>query len=258
MVTVDRGLAAAGVSAAGSGRADATGRAAVVVRELRRSFGERTVIDKLDLTVAESEIVALVGKSGCGKTTLLRTLAGLDRPQGGIVEVPPARSVAFQEPRLLPWMRVWRNVAIGLQREGRREVAVQGLEEVGLASHAGAWPLTLSGGEAQRVALARALARRPSLVLLDEPFGALDALTRIQMHELLRALHRRHRPAILLVTHDVDEALILGDRVIVMREGRIDAELVTTELFLDRLDPAFEQARSQLLGLLGVEGAERS
>ena len=231
---------------------------AVEVRGLRRSFGSRVVIDGLDLEIGESEIVALVGKSGCGKTTLLRTLAGLDPPQAGTVQVPVARSVAFQEPRLLPWLRVWRNVVIGLPSEGRRSQALASLAEVGLESHADVWPLTLSGGEAQRVALARALVREPELVLLDEPFGALDALTRMQMHELVRRLHRRHRPAILLVTHDVDEALILADRIIVLRDGRVDAQIAAAELFTDRLDPAFEQARSQILSLMGVDKPERS
>jgi sulfonate transport system ATP-binding protein len=225
---------------------------AVVVRGLKRAFGSRVVIDGLDLTIAESEFVALVGKSGGGKTTLLRTLAGLDPVEGGTLEVPAARSIVFQEPRLLPWRRVWRNVALGLRRAEGRELAVKALVEVGLEGHLDAWPLTLSGGEAQRVALARALVREPDLLLLDEPFGALDALTRIQMHELVRELHRRHRPAVLLVTHDVDEALILAERVIVLRDGRLDEQLVTRDLFRDRLDPRFEQARAHILGLLGV------
>jgi len=229
-----------------------------VVRGLRRSYGSRTVIDDLDLTIGQSEIVALVGKSGCGKTTLLRTLAGLDVPQRGVVEVPVARSVAFQEPRLLPWLKVWRNVGIGMAKSDRRQRALEMLREVGLKSHADAWPLTLSGGEAQRVALARALVREPELLLLDEPFGALDAFTRMQMHELVRQLHLRHRPAILLVTHDVDEALLLADRVITLQEGRVGLQVQTAGLFIDRLDPAFERARSEILASLGVEQATRS
>jgi sulfonate transport system ATP-binding protein len=223
----------------------------VEVRGLRRAFGERVVLDGLDLTIRESEFVALVGKSGGGKTTLLRTLAGLDPVEGGSVDVPKASSLVFQEPRLLPWQRVWRNVVIGLPHDGRAR-ALQVLGEVGLSSHADAWPLTLSGGEAQRVALARALIREPELLLLDEPFGALDAITRIQMHELVRELHRRHRPAVLLVTHDVDEALVLADRILVLRDGRIDEELVTRGLYKDRSDPAFERARAKLLTLLEV------
>jgi sulfonate transport system ATP-binding protein len=225
---------------------------AVEIRGLRRVFGSRVVLDGLDLTIGESEFVALVGKSGGGKTTLLRTLAGLDPVEGGSVDVPRARSLVFQEPRLLPWLRVWRNVVIGLPSHARRSGALRVLEEVGLSSHVEAWPLTLSGGEAQRVALARALIREPELLLLDEPFGALDAITRIQMHGLVRALHRRHRPAILLVTHDVDEALVLADRILVLRDGRIDEELVTHGLYRDRSDPGFERARAKLLALLEV------
>jgi sulfonate transport system ATP-binding protein len=167
---------------------------AVQVRGLRRAFGSHVVLEDLNLSIAESEFVALVGRSGGGKTTLLRTLAGIDPVVEGSVEVPLQRAVVFQEPRLLPWRRVWQNVSIGLPRPARRTAADRTLGEVGLASHARAWPLTLSGGEAQRVALARALVREPELLLLDEPFGALDALTRIHMHELVRELHRRHHP----------------------------------------------------------------
>jgi sulfonate transport system ATP-binding protein len=226
---------------------------AVEVRGLRRAFGEHVVLDHLDLSIADSEFVALVGRSGGGKTTLLRTLAGIDPVVEGTVEVPELRSLVFQEPRLLPWRRVWRNVSIGLPRAVRRSESSRTLAEVGLADHANAWPLTLSGGEAQRVALARALVRAPELLLLDEPFGALDALTRIHMHELVRELHRKHRPAVLLVTHDVDEALELADRVLVLRDGRLDEQLETHEIFHDRLDPRFERARAHVLGLLGVD-----
>jgi sulfonate transport system ATP-binding protein len=226
---------------------------AVEVRGLRRAFGSHVVLEDLDLSIDDAEFVALVGHSGGGKTTLLRTLAGIDPVHEGTVEVPELRSLVFQEPRLLPWRRVWQNVGLGLPRSARRSEALRTLDEVGLSDHANAWPLTLSGGEAQRVALARALVREPELLLLDEPFGALDALTRIHMHELVLELHRRHRPAVLLVTHDVDEALVLADRVIVLREGRLDEQLETHEIFRDRTDPRFERARSHILGLLGVE-----
>lgn len=226
---------------------------AVEVRGLRRAFGDHLVLDNLDLTIEDSEFVALVGRSGGGKTTLLRTLAGLESVTEGEVTVPASRSQVFQEPRLLPWRRVWRNVAIGLPRAQARTEANRALREVELADHANAWPLTLSGGEAHRVALARALVREPELLLLDEPFGALDALTRIHMHELVRELHRRHRPAVLLVTHDVDEALELADRVIVLRDGRVNEQLDARQSFTDRLDPRFERARTHILGLLGVE-----
>jgi sulfonate transport system ATP-binding protein len=226
---------------------------AVEVRGLRRAFGDHVVLDGLDLTIEDSEFVALVGRSGGGKTTLLRTLAGLDPVTDGTVAVPELRSVVFQEPRLLPWQPVWRNVTIGLPRAHRRNDALKALREVGMPDHANAWPLTLSGGEAQRVALARALVREPELMLLDEPFGALDALTRIRMHDLVRDLHRRHRPAVLLVTHDVDEALELADRVVVLHNGRLDEQLEVREACSDRLDPRFERARAHVLGLLGVD-----
>ena len=176
----------------------------VAVAGLVRRFGERTVIDRLDLELRRSELVILLGQSGCGKSTLLRLLAGLDRPDGGAVTVPRRRAVVFQEPRLLPWQRVWRNVTIGLHGRDARVTALAVLDEVGLRPQVDAWPKTLSGGEAQRVALARALVADPELVLLDEPFAALDAITRLRMHDLVRALRARHDATMLLVTHDVD------------------------------------------------------
>ena len=189
-----------------------------------RRFGENTVIDGLDLAIQPGEFVALLGRSGGGKTTLLRTLAGLDDPAGQSVEVPSSRAVVFQDARLLPWKRVWRNVVLGLKGDDARQRAEVALREVGLGHRLDAWPLTLSGGEAQRVALARALVREPKLLLLDEPFAALDALTRIKMHSLVLELWRGHRPAILMVTHDVDEAVALADRILVLDRGRIVGE----------------------------------
>jgi sulfonate transport system ATP-binding protein len=189
-----------------------------------RRFGDRTVIDHLDLELAPSEFVILLGQSGCGKSTLLRLLGGLDRPDEGEVTVPRKRAIVFQADRLLPWQRVWRNVTIGVHAEQPRAVAQQVLDEVGLGARADAWPRTLSGGEAQRVALARALVADPALVLLDEPFAALDAITRLRMHALVRGLRAKHDSTMLLVTHDVDEAIALGDRILVMRDGRIASE----------------------------------
>ncbi|WP_372666368.1 ABC transporter ATP-binding protein [Amycolatopsis kentuckyensis] len=222
---------------------------AVRVRGLTKSFGDRTILNGLDLDIAPGEFVALIGESGCGKTTLLRLLAGLDTADAGDLEAPAERMVVFQEHRLLPWRRVWQNVAVGLPREA----AARALTEVGLAGHLDAWPVTLSGGEAQRVALARALVREPRLLLLDEPFAALDALTRIKMHALVRQLVAAHRPAVLLVTHDVDEAILLADRVVAMRSGRLAAEhRVGFEGERSRRNPEFDELRHRLLAELGV------
>ncbi|MFB4278031.1 MULTISPECIES: ABC transporter ATP-binding protein [unclassified Nonomuraea] len=216
------------------------------VRGLTRGYGDRTVLDGLDLELAPGEFVALLGRSGSGKSTLLRALAGLDGDVagGGTVEVPGEVSVVFQDARLLPWQRVLPNVILGLpgaERRGRESLA-----EVGLAGRERAWPNELSGGEQQRVALARSLVREPRLLLADEPFGALDALTRLRMHGLLRRLFEQHRPAVLLVTHDVDEAIALADRVLVLDDGRIAAE--------QRLDAGTDPAgtRAELLRALGV------
>ncbi|MEU9320284.1 ABC transporter ATP-binding protein [Streptomyces sp. NPDC048295] len=228
---------------------------AVLVEGLTRSFGGRAVIDGLDLTLRAGEFTALLGRSGCGKSTLLRVLAGLDRDIEGTVLVPKRRAVAFQAPRLMPWKRVWRNVLLGLPGKPERAVAERALEEVGLGERAGRWPRTLSGGEAQRASLARALVREPDLLLLDEPFGALDALTRIRAHRLVAELWQRRGCAVLLVTHDVDEALLLADRALVMRDGAIAYE---TPVALDRprsaSSPGFAALRSRLLAELGVEG----
>ncbi len=197
---------------------------AVVVTNLRRAYGDRVVIDKLNLRIERGEFVALLGESGCGKTTLLRALAGLDPIQGGRIIAPHRPAVVFQEHRLLPWENLWRNVSLGLQTQDARGHAGAALAEVGLGDRLDDWPRNLSGGQAQRVALARALVQQPELLLLDEPFAALDALTRIRMHALVRELVANHRPGVLLVTHDVDEAIALADRILVMRDGAIAFE----------------------------------
>jgi sulfonate transport system ATP-binding protein len=219
---------------------------AVVVANLRRAYGKRVVIENLNLRIERGEFVVLLGESGCGKTTLLRALAGLDPIDGGRIVAPRRPAVVFQEHRLLPWDSLWRNVALGLQAPDARARAGAALSEVGLGERLDDWPRNLSGGQAQRVALARALVQEPELLLLDEPFAALDALTRIRMHALVRELVAAHRPGVLLVTHDVDEAIALADRILVMREGRIAFEHRT------KGDGTTPIARAELLVELGV------
>jgi sulfonate transport system ATP-binding protein len=238
---------------------EATDDIAVVARNVRRTFNGREVLGDVNLTIKSDEFVALLGRSGTGKSTLLRILGGLDPDYEGEVLVPERRAVVFQEARLVPWLKVLTNVLLGLgsRRDSRatlRKRGLDALDEVGLAEHAGDWPLTLSGGEAQRVALARALVREPQLMLLDEPFGALDALTRIKMHALLQRLCARHRPAVLLVTHDVDEAILLADRIVVLVDGAIafDAHVDLAKP-RNRGDAGFLALRSRLLSELGVE-----
>ncbi|KAA5830248.1 ABC transporter ATP-binding protein [Saccharopolyspora hirsuta] len=226
---------------------------AVRVRGLVRGFGDRVVLDGIDLDIAAGEFVALLGRSGSGKSTLLRALADLDHDVSGSGEasVPDNRAVVFQDSRLLPWARVLDNVTLGLSGAAERGRAM--LAEVGLAGRERSWPNALSGGEQQRAALARSLVREPELLLADEPFGALDALTRIRMHRLLRELCARHRPAVLLVTHDVDEAITLADRVLVLDRGTI---AVNREIDLpaprSHRDPGFIDHRDALLAALGV------
>jgi sulfonate transport system ATP-binding protein len=226
---------------------------AVRVGGLSRAFGTVRVLDDLDLDIQRGEFVTLIGRSGSGKSTLLRALAGLDREVTGRLTVDGTVSVAFQDPRLVPWKRVIRNVSLGLRGPDPRGRATAALGEVGLTARAGAWPLTLSGGEAQRVSLARALVHEPSLLLLDEPFCALDALTRIAMHQLVLDLWEQHQCAVLLVTHDVDEALALADRVLVLNSGRISYSAeVDAPRPRDRGLPDLTDTRNRLLAELGV------
>ncbi|GAB2585962.1 aliphatic sulfonates import ATP-binding protein SsuB [Paractinoplanes abujensis] len=227
---------------------------AVRVRSLHRSFtANGGVLNGLDLDIAAGEFVALIGRSGTGKSTLLRALAGLDRDVAGRgrITVPASVSVVFQDSRLLPWKRVLDNVVFGLRGSDADRRGRQALAEVGLAGRERAWPFELSGGEQQRASLARSLVREPQLLLADEPFGALDALTRIRMHALLRKLCEAHRPAVLLVTHDVDEAIVLADRVIVL-----DGGVVRTDVRVEPDRPR-DELRAFLLAELGVEGEGR-
>ncbi|MBE7728554.1 ABC transporter ATP-binding protein [Komagataeibacter sp. FXV3] len=226
----------------------------VAINGLTRRFGRGpAVLDRLDLTIAPGEFVALLGHSGSGKSTLLRTLAGLDPVHEGTVARPDSVSVVFQDGRLLPWKRVWENVVLGQAGADRRRRAIAMLEEVGLGHRVDAWPLTLSGGETQRAALARALVRRPVFLMLDEPFAALDALARLKMQRLVARLWARHGCAVLLVTHDVDEALMLADRAIVLDRGRIRTDItIALERPRHHADPGFIHLRGVLLDALGV------
>lgn len=235
-----------------------------------RAFGDRAqrrvVLRDIDLAAAAGSITALLGPSGCGKSTLLRIAGGLDRPSTGRVAIDdsPVRSfdarcaIAFQEARLLPWRSVRANVALGLPRGGTTAEVDRLIELVGLSDAAGLRPRQISGGMAQRTSLARALARRPGVLLLDEPFGALDALTRIRMQDLLLDVHRSEPVTVLLVTHDVDEAIRLADTVVVLgpaadrRPGSTVLRNVEIDETLRRDPVATAELRDDLLDCLGV------
>ncbi|ONP23858.1 aliphatic sulfonate ABC transporter ATP-binding protein [Burkholderia cenocepacia] len=199
---------------------------AVTLSGVSKRFGARTVLDDVELGIARGSFVAIVGRSGCGKSTLLRLVAGLEQPSSGTLVTRGEGGgaldtrIMYQDARLLPWKTVLQNVMLGLGR-GARDQARAVLDEVGLLERANDWPAQLSGGQRQRVALARALVHRPQLLLLDEPLGALDALTRIEMHALIERLWREHRFTALLVTHDVQEAVALGDRILLIEQGRV-------------------------------------
>ena len=226
----------------------------VRLRDVRRSFGGTEVLGGVDLDIAPGEFVALLGHSGSGKSTLLRILAGLDTGATGEIRTGSASSVVFQDPRLLPWRSVLENVVLGLRAPDAEAQGRAMLAEVGLAGREKAWPRELSGGQRQRVALARALVREPDLLLLDEPFSALDALTRISAQTLVQDLWQRHLPAVLMVTHDVEEALLLADRVLVVADGRlVHDERLTIERPRARNHPDLVERRVALLSMLGVD-----
>ncbi|WP_275556706.1 aliphatic sulfonates ABC transporter ATP-binding protein [Mixta sp. Marseille-Q2659] len=205
----------------------------VGLQGVSKRFGERAILQEIDLHIPSGQFVAVVGRSGCGKSTLLRLLAGLETPStgellAGQAPLSSARDetrLMFQDARLLPWKRVIDNVGLGLRGDWR-PAAMEALTAVSLADRANEWPAALSGGQRQRVALARALIHRPGLLLLDEPLGALDALTRIEMQELIENLWRQQNFTVLLVTHDVSEAVALADRVLLIEEGRIGLDLM--------------------------------
>jgi sulfonate transport system ATP-binding protein len=232
---------------------------------LSKTYADGThALSGIAARVGQGEILALVGGSGCGKTTLLRLIAGLDRPSAGrilldgeaITEPRADVGVIFQEPRLFPWLDVADNVAFGLshlsafEREG---LVANALVRVGLAGYEKRWPRELSGGQQQRVAIARALITRPKLLLMDEPFSALDATTRASLHGHLLALWEESRPTVVMVTHDVEEAVTLADRIIVMqpKPGRIFDELDNPLARpRDHLSPAFEALKREALRTL--------
>ena len=212
-------------------RISATG-ATVTLRGVSKAFDEHRVLRGLDLDIGTGQFIAIVGRSGCGKSTLLRLIAGLDTPSGGRIAIDgrsgnagDAVRLMFQEPRLLPWQRVVANVAIGLahapDRQTRRDLATAALREVGLAERGNTWPSVLSGGQKQRVALARALVSHPRLLLLDEPLGALDALTRIEMQDLIERVWQEKGFTAIVVTHDVSEAVTLAERILLLEDGAV-------------------------------------
>jgi sulfonate transport system ATP-binding protein len=212
------------------------------LRALSKSFSGRTVLHDIDLDIEPGEFVAIVGRSGCGKSTLLRLVAQLDGASGGEVVYEhegsgePEIRIMFQDARLLPWKRVQANVALGLPKQAAPQ-ALHALRQVGLDQRAGEWPAVLSGGQRQRVALARALVHDPQLLLLDEPLGALDALTRIEMQALIESLWRERGFTALLVTHDVQEAIALADRVLLIEDGHVALD--------QRIDLARPSSRGQ-------------
>lgn len=240
--------------------ATAAGPVAIRLRNVEKSFGQNKVLRGIDLDVPAGQFIAIVGKSGCGKSTLLRLLVGLDRQSGGSIgfsdssgdEAVPNARIVFQEPRLLPWATVLDNVLVGLgegvDRDGARREALAALAEVQLSEKADQWPSRLSGGQRQRVALARSLVSKPGLLVLDEPLGALDALTRITMQQLVARVWRELGFTAVLVTHDVSEAVNLADRVIVLDEGRIALDVEVGAAHPRRHgDPQLAELERQLL-----------
>lgn len=234
----------------------------VTIRNVEKAFGDHQVLRGIDLDIPAGQFVAIVGRSGCGKSTLLRLIAGLDAASAGSIAFgshggnrSQSVRVMFQEPRLLPWARVRDNVEVGLgANRATREAAARAdhaLEEVGLREKSGQWPSVLSGGQRQRVALARALVSHPQVLLFDEPLGALDALTRITMQGLLERVWREQQFTAILVTHDVQEAVSLADRILVIEDGQVAHDFVVPLARPRRRgDAAFAAIEGDILGHL--------
>jgi sulfonate transport system ATP-binding protein len=232
------------------------------ISNLQKSFGNHKVLRNINLKVKKGEFIAIVGKSGCGKSTLLRLLAGLETASDGKIVTDGVRlegrnllaKMMFQDGRLLPWKKVIQNVGLGLKTDWRPR-AEKILDQVGLADRANDWPSVLSGGQRQRVALARALVHEPDILLLDEPLGALDALTRIEMHQLIEDLWMEKKFTAVLVTHDVEEAVALSNRVILIDEGEIVLDHpVKLPYPRQREHPLFSPTVSQILNrILGKD-----
>jgi len=227
----------------------------LLIDGLSKSFGDRAVLRSIELAVQPGQFIAIVGRSGCGKSTLLRLVAGLESASSGRIEIDgktlnglsESTRIMFQDARLLPWKRVIDNVALGLPKH-RRDDALQVLAQVGLLDRANDWPARLSGGQRQRVSLARALVHNPRLLLLDEPLGALDALTRVEMQRLIEDLWQANGFTALLVTHDVQEAVALADRVILIEDGRIALdETIALARPRSQGDPAFATLEKRIL-----------
>lgn len=225
----------------------------LVLNSIARTFDSNVVLREVSLDLAEGDFAAILGHSGSGKSTLLRIIAGLDTGHTGSFHAPEQIAMVFQNASLFPWKRVLDNVTLGLRTADPESNARRVLAEVGLESNLRQWPATLSGGEAQRVALARALVRDPKLLLLDEPFGALDALNRLKMQDLLARMRKTYCPTTVMVTHDVEEAIALADRVLVLDQGRFVYDLrIEMPSHRDRTSPAFQAVRAEVLKALGV------
>ena len=255
---------------------DPAGGAPLTLLDVRKRYevadgATLTVLDRFSIEVGPGELIAIVGPSGSGKSTLLRLIAGLDRPDSGTilaggepVDGPSAdRGLVFQDPSLFPWLTVRRNLEFGPAARGRlrrdRPEVDAFLKLVGLEAFADQYPHQLSGGMAQRAALARALVNRPRILLLDEPFGALDPFTRLRMQEEVLRLWRARGTTIVMVTHDIDEAIALGDRIVLMTPppGRVEAILeVPLDRPRDRIAPRFLRLRGEVLDRLHLTGVE--